>query len=87
MPCATAVESLSGSAVPAPDSLRWALVCPAIRSARGHAPSSRLTCPVRPEMPYHYGCVDGVLRSDAERYDSFNGAGAYQHCITHGLMP
>ena len=87
MACATAVAYLSGSDAPASDSLRWALICPAIRSVRGDAPRTRLTCPVRPEMPYHYGCVDGVLRSDAERYDSFNGAGAYQHCITHGLTP
>jgi hypothetical protein len=63
--------------IPSQGSLRWALLCPAIRAARGIYPETLLTCPVRPEMPHHYGCVNGMRSEYAERYDSFNGAGSW----------
>lgn len=72
--------------LPEPDSLKWALICPAVFVRFGTL-STRLTCPVQPERRDHYGCVDGMHSDIAERHDSYNGPGAWQHCCTHGLKP
>jgi len=88
MTCSYAAEELAvRGEIPPAGSLAWALICPVIKAARGFPLKSHLTCPVLPEHPDHYGCLDGVRNESAERYDSFNGAGAWQWCVTNNVMP